>query len=161
MVLDDNDAFATLTKAAAEQDPDKIAQVSINDSVLTRWKSFTSGVSTPQLLVKVMTNAKNTGNAAKTLHAIIKQLTKKTTPIDETDGEVINMRMETIAAMIKVGVDPSDHVVEPKCDAEMAGTVDTATMRVTTTRFRCESPIPRLCTLGITITRAGEKYQRH
>ena len=86
---------------------------------------------------------------------------EKTTPIDETGGEVINMRMETIAAMIKVGVDPSDHFVEPKCDAEMVGTVDTATMRVTTTRFRCESPIPRLCTLGTAITRAGEKYQRH
>ena len=45
MVLDDNDAFATLTKAAAEKYPDKIAQISINDSVLARWKRFTSGVS--------------------------------------------------------------------------------------------------------------------
>ena len=49
------------------------------------------------------------------------QLMKKPTPIDENDGEISNMRTATIAAMIKAGVDPSEHFVEPKSDVKMVG----------------------------------------
>ena len=121
MVLDDTDAFATLAEAAAEQDPNKIAQISQDDAVLAKWKKYTSDVTTPQLLVQVMTNKKSIGNVAKTLHIIIKQLVDKTKPIDESGGEIINMRTTTIAEMIKAEVDPSEHFVEPKSDVGMVG----------------------------------------
>lgn len=159
MVLDDEDAFATLAKAAAEADPSKIAQISKNDSVRARWKRFTSGVSTPQILVKVMTDEKSKDDTAKTLHSIIKQLTKKQTPIDESDGEIINMRTATINAMIKVGVDPADHFVEPKSEAAMVGACSYSYHE-----SHNDSLLLRRASVcvysGTAITRAGERHRR-
>ena len=159
MVLDDTDAFATLAKAAAEQDPKKIAQISKEDAVLAKWKQYTTDVTTPQLLVKVMTNQKSVGNVAATLHAIIKKLVGKEKPINESDGEIINMRTATIAAMIKAGVDPSEHFVEPKSDVEMVGACSYSYHESHNDSLLLRSD-STCVNLGNAITQAGEWHQR-
>ena len=105
MVLDDKDVFAALKKAAKAEDPDKISQISREGSQEIKWRRLTQDVRTPQLILQVMTDEKVTGDVAKTMQAIAKTLTAKQQPINEDDGEIINMRTATIAAMVKAGVE--------------------------------------------------------
>ena len=139
MVLDDSDVFATLQKAAKEQDPEKLAQISKDGSVRATWKRLTTDVSTPRLILELMSDQKCTGNLASTMQAIVKRLTSKNPPINEADGEIMNMRTSTIDAMIKAKVDPTEHFAEPKKDVEMVGVCLYNTLRVRTIRLQLKS----------------------
>jgi|AACY02.9.fsa_nt_gi hypothetical protein len=68
---DDKDVFAALKKAADAEDPDKMSQISRVCSQEIMWRRLTQNVRTPQLILQVMTDAKVTGQVAKTMQAIV------------------------------------------------------------------------------------------
>ena len=136
---DDSEVFATLQKAAKEKDPEKLAQISKDGSVRATWKRLTTDVSTPRLILELMSDQKCTGDLASTMQAIVKKLTTKAPPINEADGEIMNMRTSAIDAMIKADVDPTEHFAEPKNDVEMVGARLYDTLRVRTIRFQLKS----------------------
>ena len=156
MVLDDKDVFAALKKAAKAEDPDKISQISREGSQEIKWRRLTQDVRTPQLILQVMTDEKVTGDVAKTMQAIAKTLTAKQQPINEDDGEIINMRTATIAAMVKAGVDPKSHFVESRKDCEMVCVCLYDTMRVNNDSLLAENRNSTSVHLGNTITRVGK-----
>ena len=85
----------------------------------SKWQTLTTGVSTPQLLLKLATDPKITGATATSFKVIIDKLSEMTPPVSEQDGQIMNMRQAAIVLMIKAEVDPSEHFVAPKQSAEL------------------------------------------
>ena len=71
------------------------------------------------MVLQLATDQKTTGNTAQVFKTIIETLSKMTPPVNERDGQIMNMRSIAIDQGIKAEIDPSEHFVAPEKTVEM------------------------------------------
>ena len=75
-----------------------------------KWERAVEGVTTVRLIADAMENTKIAASedARKNVHAVMKQLVKAKQPIQEDDGEIMNMRSAVMNELDKMNVEPEE-----------------------------------------------------